>query len=156
MKANDYIRKRLEQFVVKNIDDYQKIFNEFDQYNRKIIINFYVLFFGSLWFFYRKMFFWGSLILLLPIFTFWLILVLNAEFLVFYFPIYFLNRIGFAIFANRMYWKKWKYYLSQTKPSFFYKMSEGVSDVAPIIICIILMIYIGQASEFLLQGIRHS
>ena len=80
MKAKDYIKKRLKQFVVENIDDYQKIFNEFDQHKRKIIINFDVLFFGSLWFFYRKMFVLGSLILLLPIIAFWLILDLNADF----------------------------------------------------------------------------
>lgn len=155
MKAKDYIKKRLKQFVVENIDDYQKIFNEFDQHKRKIIINFDVLFFGSLWFFYRKMFVLGSPILLLPIIAFWLILDLNADFLMFYFPIYFLSRIGLAFFANKIYWMKWKSYLSQTKPSFLLKMSEGVSYFAPIIVCIILIIHIVQVYEFLLQGMRH-
>ena len=73
----------------------------------------------------------------------------------FYFPIYFLSRIGLAFFANKIYWMKWKSYLSQTKPSFLLKMSEGVSYFAPIIVCIILIIHIGQVYEFLLKGMRH-
>lgn len=155
MKANDYIRKRLEKFVVKNIEYYQGVFNEFDLGERRFVMNFHVLTLGSLWFFYRKMFFWGSLILLLPIIIFWLVLSINGNFLVFYFPIYLLSRICLAFFAHNIYWMKWKSYLSQTKPSFLSKISEGVSYLAPIVVSVLLILYTAQASEFLLQGMRH-
>ena len=49
MKINKYKRKQLEQFIVKEVDYYQYVFNEFDQNKRKVVINFAVLFWGCLW-----------------------------------------------------------------------------------------------------------
>ena len=157
MKINKYKRKKLEQFVVKNVDYYQYIFNEFDQVNRKIVINFDVLFFGSLWFFYRKMYVLGAVLLLYPFVLFGLMVVFESHYFLSFLPIFFvLVRVVVTCFGNRLYWYKWNAFVESRKPSKGMLRGGGVNVIVPILVAGFLFCFSCWLLSGMMQGMRHS
>lgn len=158
MKINKYKRKKLEQFIVKEVDYYQYVFNEFDQNKRKVVINFAVLFWGCLWFFYRKMYVIGTVLLLSPFVLFGLIIMgwLSHSFLS-YFPVFFtFVRIIESFFANRLYWYKWNEFVASRELSKRMLRGGGVNVIVPILVVGFLLCFTYWLLSGMMQGMRHT
>lgn len=158
MNTEKNITKKLEAFLDKNIDYYKLIF--FEMENRIIFSRFNnaALIFGSFWFFYRKLYVFGSVLFLSPFIVLWVISAIcemmgqGQYSLVFLFFIYISIRFLIGYLANRIYWLKWNYYRHFIMGPLFLKLNEGTSYIFPILILLIVLIFI---PNLLIVGIRH-
>ncbi|WP_407306325.1 DUF2628 domain-containing protein [Acinetobacter sp.] len=108
-------KQKLKEFAGNNDDYDADIFQELDE-GAPVVFNGAVFLFGSLWFFYRKMFLLGSIILVWPMIAFGVILFsphqYSGELLFIFYIVYALSHILLGFFANTLYWKKWSAYLN--------------------------------------------
>ena len=149
--------QKIKQFVDKEVDYYQYVFNEFEQGHRRIVINFSVLFLGSLWFFYRKMHVLGAVLLLYPFVLFGLMVVLESHYFLSFLLIFFvLVRVVVTCFGNRLYWYKWNAFVESRKPSRGMLRGGGVNVIVPILVAGFLFCFSYWVLSGMMQGMRHS
>lgn len=157
MKDNNYTMSKLKQFVVKKVDYYHYVFNEFDEGKRKIIINNAILCFGSLWFFYRKMYVIGIVLLLYPFCLALLSVVLQIHSIMSCLLVFIVfTRILATYFGNRLYWYKWNAFVACRVPTKIMLLGTGVNLFIPILIVMILLLFVNWLLTGMMQGMRHT
>ncbi|MDQ9020543.1 DUF2628 domain-containing protein [Acinetobacter sichuanensis] len=160
--------QKMKQFIGDQHSEYYlKVFESFEKGLSKNSINYTALIFGSLWFFYRKIYLKGILILFLPIiivFTFanakeFIPSALSPEFLlILLFLIWVAGRIFFAFRGNYFYWMKYQTYLKKQHDK---NLSEygGVTLLLPILLFIFIIIFYAGGYWLLsgmMQGMKHA
>lgn len=168
MQSQKNSPQKIKQFVGDhNYEYYLKIFESFDQELSKNSINYVALVFGSLWFFYRKIYLKGILVLFLPIiiiFTFgnakeFIPSALSSNvLLILLFLSWVAGRIFFAIRGNYDYWIKYQNFFKKQHQKKLKKYG-GVTLWLPVLVFVFIIIFYGGGYWILsgmMQGMQHT
>lgn len=147
----------LKKFVGVNTEYYSKVFESLEKTNYQYYFNWAALFLGSFWFFYRRIYFVGILLIVSPFLLFFIYVFLFKDILPseLFLILAFAVRFGCAYFSNTLYWHKWlnyeaEYWGEKTSPNI------GINFVLPIALFIILILFFYWLLSGMMKGMQHT
>ena len=159
--------QKIKQFVGNNTEYYQEIFLYLRKNRSKNTLNFSALIFGSLWFFYRKMYLKGLLVLFLPMIV--VFIFGNAKELIPSFLgvngvltlmalTWVLWRGFITLRGNYYYWLKYKKYFETEQNKSLSEYGGVASRWVIVVIVFMMFFYIGGSwlLSGMMQGMRHT
>lgn len=154
---------KIENFVDQHAKYYVDVFQDMEFKGSKLSFNIPVLFVGSLWFFYRRMYVLGSLLFITPIILLVCLLLLFKSHSFFseydsviVFGVLVAIRLFITGIANYMYWKKFLAYQDGLRSQNNKNVVVGTNSFAPIVACIVFFLLFCWLLSGMMQGMRHT
>lgn len=159
MNTQNKIKNDVENFTDRNSAHYFQVFQKLSNGYGIVTFNIPVLFIGSFWFFYRRMFVLGSIFLITTFLLFVSIIIFfkdNNYVGIICSIVLLIWRLFITSIADYLYWKKFLVYRANKSRYRSSNYVVGTSSLMPIVVLILLIYSFFWLLSGMMQGMRHT